>query len=88
MMPAQREFDFSGVTYDSPRDKQRLNRQLLAVQLCMADGQWKTLREISEQSGAPEASASARLRDLRRKLGMNVEKKNLGGGRWAYRVKI
>ena len=32
----------------------------------MADGQWHTLREISEKSGFSEASVSAQLRDYRK----------------------
>ena len=32
----------------------------------MADGQWHTLREISEKSGYSEASVSAQLRDYRK----------------------
>lgn len=32
----------------------------------MADGKWRTLQEISEITGDPEASVSARLRDLRK----------------------
>lgn len=80
--------DRSGVTYEPGRDRKRLNAQAAAVYEFMKDGQWHTLTQISDATGAPEASASARLRDLRSpKLGnFIVEKRNLGGGKWVYRL--
>ena len=42
---------------------------------------------ISDSVGAPEASVSARYRDLVR-LGYGMEKKNLGRGTWLYRMKV
>ena len=76
--------------FDSPIpsavDRERLGRQEAAVLALMRDGAWRSLRQISEATGAPEASASARLRDLRRD-GWTVERDNRGGGLWAYRVR-
>jgi hypothetical protein len=54
----------------------------------MKAGTWLTLHEISVGTGDPEASVSARLRDLRKTKfgGHEVERQNLGGGRWVYRL--
>lgn len=49
-----------------PPDAERLGRQLDAVRKLMSDGTWRTLRVISLHTGASEAGASARLRDLRK----------------------
>ncbi len=57
---------FDGNTYNHERDKDRLQRQLARVRGAMMDGNWHTLRELSERLGDPEASVSARLRDLRK----------------------
>lgn len=87
-MPQQPELDFSGATYEPERDRERLSRQLDAVRRAMLDGAWRTLAEIAAAAGAPEASVSARLRDLRKPRfgGWTVQRKNLGGGTWQYRV--
>lgn len=80
--------DRSGETYEPKRDRKRLNAQATAVYEFMKDGQWHTLAEISNATGAPEASASARLRDLRSpKLGnFNVERRYLSKGLHQYRM--
>lgn len=57
---------FDGETFDPALDADRLTRQLDTVRRLMADGVWRTLAEIHAASGVPEASASARLRDLRK----------------------
>ena len=59
------EFNFQGETFDAARDGKRLSKQLDAVRAFMILSEWVTLAEISEATGAPEASCSARLRDLR-----------------------
>ena len=56
---------FDGPSIES-RDVERLGRQLDAVRKLMLDGEWRTLREITLHTGASEAGASARLRDLRK----------------------
>ena len=72
-------------------DKKRLGRQLDRVRELVLDGRWWTFELIQRRlsqvySGHfPEASISARLRDLRR-LGYTVERKSLGAGLFAYRV--
>lgn len=79
-------FDFRGSTFSAELDGLRLNKQLRAVAECMADGQWRTLAEIAAATGAPEASASARLRDLRR-LGLTVDRRRRTKGQHEYRVR-
>lgn len=76
-----------GVTFDPARDTSRLNRQALAVWRVMRDGQWHTLAELSGATGYPEASVSARLRDLRkRRFGSRrVDRMYLGDGLHAYK---
>ena len=76
---------FGGETYSEPRDGQRLKAQLGRVRRLMADSRWRTLSEIAEATGDPEASVSARLRDLR-KLGYTVEREYVARGLWRYRV--
>lgn len=62
----KRKPHFGGETYEAEYDLERLTTQLEDVRACMLDGKWRTLREISLATGHPEASISARLRDLRK----------------------
>ena len=80
--------DFDGATYDPGRDSERLNRQLVAVRRAMSDFEWHTLYALSLITGAPEASVSARLRDLRKAKhgGRIVERRYVGDGLWEYRL--
>lgn len=48
------------------RDFGRITAQRARVLAFMWPGWWRTLAEISEATGDPEASVSARLRDLRK----------------------
>lgn len=57
---------FDGATYDHARDGTRLADQTHAVFNIMKDGQFRTLAQLAQMTGAPEASVSARLRDLRK----------------------
>jgi hypothetical protein len=54
----------------------------------VVDGKWRTLADISAVTGDPEASVSARLRDLRKVKfgGLSVQRRYAGGGLWQYRV--
>jgi hypothetical protein len=53
----------------------------------MADGFWYTLQEISLAVKAPEASVSARLRDLRKPpFNLIVERRRRSAGTHEYRV--
>ena len=59
-------FDFDGETYEPRHDRVRLNRQLSKVWLAMLRPGWHTLAEIEKRTEEPQASISARLRDLRK----------------------
>ena len=65
-MQTQQCLDFDGKTFDPAMDGCRLRRQLNNVFIVMQDGIWRTLSEISAITTHPEASVSARLRDLRK----------------------
>ena len=80
--------DRSGETFDRARDGKRLNAQAADVFRLMQDGNWRTLAEIAAATDHPEASVSARLRDLRRPSlgGFTVERKHVSKGLWIYRV--
>jgi len=87
--------DFDGETYDPAQDKLRLATQLDRVRELMRDGKWRTLAEISAAvsvpgAPSPEASTSARLRDLRKpKFGAyTVERRRVARARglWEYRM--
>lgn len=80
--------DHDGKTYQPDRDRERLNVQQSAVFKAMADGRWRTLSRIHAMTGAPEASISARLRDLRKTKfgGHEVERRHVERGLYEYRV--
>lgn len=80
---------FDGRTFNETRDGGRLDKQLQAVKRYALDNPgWFTLKEMAYMAGAPEASVSARLRDLRKAKfgGYSVERKYVERGLWAYRV--
>lgn len=81
-------FWFDGSTYDPELDEKRLTKQIYRVWAHMAPGQWDTLRNIADHTGASEAGVSARLRDFRKERfgGHEVERKREGGGCWQYRL--
>jgi DNA-binding transcriptional regulator GbsR (MarR family) len=66
-----------GQTFDPVLDGPRLEKQSGRVFEFVKSGHWLTLREISDATGDPEASVSARLRDLRR-LGLTVHRRRRG----------
>ena len=81
---------FDGGTYQHGMDGKRLGKQMRLVALLMMDGLWRTLKRISVVTSCPEASISARLRDLRKpRFGEHtVERRRRaeGAGTWEYRV--
>lgn len=84
---------FDGETYNADVDGARLFRQLSRVRTFMRSGEWRTLAEISAAVGSPEASVSARLRDLRKEKfgGYLVERRRRGlaaRGLWEYRLGV
>lgn len=92
--PPPEEFHAGGATFDATLDAARLGAQMARVRDLMADGRWRTLREIAQATGAPEASVSARLRDLRKERHGShvVEARRRKGaeskGLWEYRVPL
>lgn len=84
-----RPLPFGGKTFNAELDGARLTSHLQKVYDLMKDGKWRTLKTISITVGCSEASASARLRDLRKPwAGQNkVERKRIKEtGLWMYRV--
>ena len=58
---------FDGETIDVAVDTPRLQRQLDRVRTrVLEDRGWHSLAELGAQTGIPEASISARIRDLRK----------------------
>jgi len=88
---AQLPLAFGGPVFDPAKDTKRLTGQLLRIFNVMADGTWRTLPEIAEATGDPEASISAQLRHLRKpEFGAHaVDKRRRGSetsGLWEYRL--
>ena len=79
---------FDGETYNPALDKERLTRQLDFVREVMLDARWRTLHDISTLTGYPEASVSARIRDLRKTRfgGHEVQRRRRTKGTFEYRV--
>lgn len=79
---------FGGETFVPRLDEARLTGQLRRVRDLMSDGLWRSLSEIAEKAECSEASASARLRDLRKpKFGFfTVDRKRIGPGLFSYRL--
>ena len=79
-----------GSTYVHERDARRLAGQHCRVLALMKDGQWRTLSEIAEETNDPEASVSARLRDLRKIKfgGYVVQRQYVERGLFRYRLLV
>ena len=79
-----------GITFEYERDARRLAGQHARVLALMRDGVYRTLSEIAEHTGDPEASVSARLRDLRKpKFGSyTVERRYVRRGLHEYRLAL
>jgi hypothetical protein len=79
---------FDGPTFDQGRDGDRLHAQLGRVLAVLKDGRWHTLGDISSQTGDPQASVSARIRDCRKPRygGHTVARRYVERGRWEYRL--
>lgn len=88
LTPERDDRHFDGATFQHPLDSRRLSKQFERVRDLMADGRWRTLGEIADTLALPEASVSARLRDLRKPQfgGFLVENERVAGGLWRYRV--
>lgn len=79
-----------GETYDHARDGRRLAKQHNRIFAAMRDGRWRSLATIKELTGDPEASISARLRDLRKpKFGSHtVNHRHVVSGLWEYQLVV
>lgn len=83
-----KEERFDGETFDQELDGSRLTSQVAKVKDFMMDGQWHTLPEIEANTKFPQASISARLRDLRkfRFGGYIIDRKRVSKGLFAYKL--
>ena len=81
---------FGGSTFVPERDGSRLAEQTKAVFSVMKDGQFRTLSSLAQLTSAPEASVSARLRDLRKPRfgGHTVNREYLGRGLFQYQLVV
>lgn len=71
-------------------DPDGLKPQTRKVFDALSDGHWHTLRQLSDASGAPEASVSARMRDLRgEEYALPLEAEKMPGSNlWRYRLTL
>lgn len=69
-------------------DYERLNAQMKKVYDVVKNGDWITLRNLSDAVAAPEASVSARLRDFRKPNygALTVERRRADKGIYEYRL--
>lgn len=80
-----------GGTYEPSLDRSRLGAQAQRVLDLMADGRWRSLQEIALATSDPQASVSARLRDLRKPAfgGHTIDRRHRGDpklGIYEYRL--
>lgn len=86
----QSELDFDGADYIPARDRKRLTGQIQAIYSLIKDGKYRTLSEISRTTGAPEASVSAQLRNLRKaRFGAHeIGRRHITSGLYEYNMEI
>ena len=85
----QQELTFDGPCYDPALDRERLTKQIGLIFDLVKDGLWRSLKQIADITGFPEASISAQLRHLRKPRfgGHVVEKRRIKDtGTWVYRL--
>lgn len=79
-----------GDTFDPDVDLKPLNKQMLRVYLSLnigTTGGWKSIEDISLETGDPGASVSARIRDFRKaKFGGHTVERIRAGRTWYYRL--
>lgn len=80
--------EFSGDDYVSSRDRPRLSTQLEAIRAYMQGKGPLTLETISRATGAPHASVSAQIRNLRKaQFGSHtIVRRHLGAGLYSYEL--
>jgi RIO-like serine/threonine protein kinase len=78
---------FNGPELDT-KDNDRLSKQHETIRALMSDHEWRTLAEIEQRLGYPQASISAQLRHLRKTRfgGYIVERRRRHAGTYEYRV--
>ena len=84
---------FAGPTYEPKADNRRLTGQTLRIFALMRDARWRTLSEIANITGDPEASISAQLRFLTTpEFGSHRKEKRIRGektrGLFEYRLVV
>ena len=83
-------FDDPPVVVHGPHDasdEPMYRTQLGMVRSLMKDRQWRTLAEITAAVGCSDASASARLRDIRNQIGVPVSRRKRQGQKvYEYRM--
>lgn len=81
---------FDGSDIVPERDSQRLGNQIMDIYNLMKDGKERTLNDIHKETGHPEASISAQLRNLRKqRFGAHeIHKKYIENGLYTYKLKI
>jgi hypothetical protein len=79
-----------GQTYEHELDHRRLAAQRGRVMDAMKPDSWFSLAELSDATGDPEASISARLRDFRKERfgGHTVDRRRRSTGTWEYRLTL
>lgn len=79
-----------GATYEHDRDHSRLEAQRLRVIRVMRDHEWHNLYEISDQTGDPVQSVSARIRDFRKAKfgGRQITRRYVSNGLWEYKLEV
>jgi hypothetical protein len=84
----EKQVRFDGSDYVPDRDNDRLQGQMDRLKAVMKDGHFRTLQQIHELTGDPEASISAQLRHLRKIRFGNyaVNKHHVSGGLFEYQV--
>ena len=79
-----------GPAFDEQLDGVRIRGQLKELIDLMLDGCWRTLGEITQETGIPEASASAQLRHAKKpRFGsytLDKRRRHHGGTVWEYRL--
>lgn len=82
--------DFDGETYEPALDKARLTAQYSRVFETMANGLFYTLKQLEELTKAPQASISARIRDMRKeRFGSHtITRRRVEGGTYEYKLTI
>lgn len=86
--PLPQNVHFDGATYEPSKDLERLGRQMQVVISLMSDGHWRTLSQIEDATNFPQASISARLRDLRKERWgkRTVDRRRKDKGLFEYRL--